>query len=293
MEEDEEAGVEPGEPEEGGAAVGGRGAVAAGEGAGRPAAHSRAVAAAERSGRAAMKPSPAAGAAAAGPGLGQAAGGPDARWREKGEAEAERQRTRERLEATLAGLGELEYLRQRQELLVKSLLLRRAPGAQGGRGEQQGEGPPPRSLEEKFLEENILLLRRQLVSRARGAGAGNVAVSRGTEPVRGVLRCSPGSACRAPLSRRPPVPAVPSARSIPRGRVPATYGRRTSARHGTGRDGTGAPALERLPAEHGGGPGSGGGSLLASVWFPEPGWRLPGPTSIQGKRCAPVALNGS
>ncbi|XP_021258408.1 dapper homolog 1 isoform X1 [Numida meleagris] len=117
-----------------------------------------------------MKPSPAA-AAAAGPGLGQAAGGPDARWREKGEAEAERQRTRERLEATLAGLGELEYLRQRQELLVKSLLLRRAPGAQGGRGEQQGEGPPPRSLEEKFLEENILLLRRQLnCLRRRDAG---------------------------------------------------------------------------------------------------------------------------
>ncbi|XP_056348306.1 dapper homolog 1 isoform X4 [Oenanthe melanoleuca] len=113
---------------------------------------------------------------------GQAAGGPagaprepDARWREKGEAEAERQRTRERLEATLAGLGELEYLRQRQELLVKSLLLRRpagaAPGAQGGRGEPAGEGPAPRSLEEKFLEENILLLRRQLnCLRRRDAG---------------------------------------------------------------------------------------------------------------------------
>ncbi|XP_069712897.1 dapper homolog 1 isoform X4 [Phaenicophaeus curvirostris] len=100
---------------------------------------------------------------------------PDARWRDKGEAEAERQRTRERLEATLAGLGELEYLRQRQELLVKSLLLRRppgaAPGAQGGRGEAVGEGPAPRSLEEKFLEENILLLRRQLnCLRRRDAG---------------------------------------------------------------------------------------------------------------------------
>ncbi|XP_053924370.1 dapper homolog 1 isoform X2 [Cuculus canorus] len=114
-----------------------------------------------------MKASPAAAAAAAGP--------PDARWREKGEAEAERQRTRERLEATLAGLGELEYLRQRQELLVKSLLLRQpvgaVPGAQGGRGEAPGEGPPPRSLEEKFLEENILLLRRQLnCLRRRDAG---------------------------------------------------------------------------------------------------------------------------
>ncbi|XP_051478614.1 dapper homolog 1 isoform X2 [Apus apus] len=119
-----------------------------------------------------MKASPAAAAPAPGP-----AGGvrePDARWREKGEAEAERQRTRERLEATLAGLGELEYLRQRQELLVKSLLLQRpagaVPGAQGGRGEPAGEGPP-RSLEEKFLEENILLLRRQLnCLRRRDAG---------------------------------------------------------------------------------------------------------------------------
>ncbi|XP_050192205.1 dapper homolog 1 isoform X4 [Myiozetetes cayanensis] len=135
-----------------------------------------------------MKPSPAGAAPAAGPapgaapGAALAAGGPagaprepDARWREKGEAEAERQRTRERLEATLAGLGELEYLRQRQELLVKSLLLRRpagaAPGAQGGRGDAPGEGPPPRSLEEKFLEENILLLRRQLnCLRRRDAG---------------------------------------------------------------------------------------------------------------------------
>ncbi|GAB0191127.1 dapper 1 [Grus japonensis] len=123
-----------------------------------------------------MKASPAAAAAAAA-GPGQAGGPrePDARWREKGEAEAERQRTRERLEATLAGLGELEYLRQRQELLVKSLLLRRpagaVPGAQGGRGEPAGEGPPPRSLEEKFLEENILLLRRQLnCLRRRDAG---------------------------------------------------------------------------------------------------------------------------
>ncbi|XP_030338946.1 dapper homolog 1 isoform X4 [Strigops habroptila] len=121
-----------------------------------------------------MKASPAAAAAAA---AGQAGGPrePDARWREKGEAEAERQRTRERLEATLAGLGELEYLRQRQELLVKSLLLRRpaaaVPGAPGGRGEPPGEGPPPRSLEEKFLEENILLLRRQLnCLRRRDAG---------------------------------------------------------------------------------------------------------------------------
>ncbi|XP_065694736.1 dapper homolog 1 isoform X4 [Patagioenas fasciata] len=127
-----------------------------------------------------MKANPAAAAtAAAGPGQAGGPREPDARWREKGEAEAERQRTRERLEATLAGLGELEYLRQRQELLVKSLLLRRpagaGPGAQGGRGEPPGEGqPPPRSLEEKFLEENILLLRRQLnCLRRRDAGLVN------------------------------------------------------------------------------------------------------------------------
>lgn len=142
-----------------------------------------------------MKASPAAAAApAAGPGQAGGPREPDARWREKGEADAERQRTRERLEATLAGLGELEYLRQRQELLVKSLLLRRpagaAPGAQGtGRGEAPGEGPPPRSLEEKFLEENILLLRRQLVSGGRPGGGGR----------RGRGRGAPGG--RAPVRR--------------------------------------------------------------------------------------------
>ncbi|XP_068048210.1 dapper homolog 1 isoform X4 [Anomalospiza imberbis] len=156
---------------------GGSGGIGAGLGAVSP----RAGLAAAAAPSPAMKASPVASAAAAA-GPGQAAGGPagaprepDARWREKGEAEAERQRTRERLEATLAGLGELEYLRQRQELLVKSLLLRRpagaGPGAQGGRGEPPGEGPPPRSLEEKFLEENILLLRRQLnCLRRRDAG---------------------------------------------------------------------------------------------------------------------------
>uniref|UniRef100_A0A8C8RA64 Dishevelled binding antagonist of beta catenin 1 n=1 Tax=Pelusios castaneus TaxID=367368 RepID=A0A8C8RA64_9SAUR len=99
---------------------------------------------------------------------------PDARWRERGETEAERQRTRERLEATLAGLGELDYLRQRQELLVRSLLLGRAPGTApgaGSRGEPAGEGDARCSLEEKLLEENILLLRRQLnCLRRRDAG---------------------------------------------------------------------------------------------------------------------------
>lgn len=140
------------------------------------------------------------------PGTGPS-GGADARWREKGEAEAERQRTRERLEATLAGLGELDYLRQRQELLVKSLLLRRPPGAQGGRGEQQaGEGPPPRSLEEKFLEENILLLRRQLVSPrdlgVLGVAARRVGAPRHRSPApRPVGAAGPGD---APCSPRLP-----------------------------------------------------------------------------------------
>uniref|UniRef100_A0ACB8G6B8 Uncharacterized protein n=1 Tax=Sphaerodactylus townsendi TaxID=933632 RepID=A0ACB8G6B8_9SAUR len=73
--------------------------------------------------------------------------------------EAERLRTRERLEATLAGLAELEFLRQRQELRVRRLL--GAPPAEPPPGD--GAGGAPRSWEETFLEENILLLRRQLV----------------------------------------------------------------------------------------------------------------------------------
>ncbi|XP_034289390.1 dapper homolog 1 isoform X2 [Pantherophis guttatus] len=106
---------------------------------------------------------------------------PDPRWARDGArseaTEAERLRTRERLEATLAGLAELEFLRQRQELRVKRLLAA-APSA-SLRGTCSGEttraaagaGIPPRSLEEKFLEENILLLRRQLnCLRRRDAG---------------------------------------------------------------------------------------------------------------------------
>lgn len=102
----------------------------------------------------------------------QRAAEPEGRWREKGEADTERQRTRERQEATLAGLAELEYLRQRQELLVRGAL-RGAAGA-GGAGaavprtaELPGEAAQRSRLEEKFLEENILLLRKQLVGRAR------------------------------------------------------------------------------------------------------------------------------
>lgn len=103
----------------------------------------------------------------------QRAAEPEGRWREKGEADTERQRTRERQEATLAGLAELEYLRQRQELLVRGAL--RGTGGAGAApraGELPGEAAQRSRLEEKFLEENILLLRKQLVGRARRWGHG-------------------------------------------------------------------------------------------------------------------------
>nr|XP_012641095.1 dapper homolog 1 isoform X3 [Microcebus murinus] len=103
----------------------------------------------------------------------QRAAEPEGRWREKGEADTERQRTRERQEATLAGLAELEYLRQRQELLVRGAL--RGAGGAGAAlpraGELPGEAAQRSRLEEKFLEENILLLRKQLnCLRRRDAG---------------------------------------------------------------------------------------------------------------------------
>lgn len=88
--------------------------------------------------------------------------------RRKCEAESERQRTRERLEATLAGLGELAHLRHRQEILVKTALSP-AVGAAGDAPAIKGDSP--RSLEERFLEENILLLKKQLnCLRKRDAG---------------------------------------------------------------------------------------------------------------------------
>lgn len=87
------------------------------------------------------------------------------------EGDVDRVRTRERLEATFAGLGELEYLRQRQELLVRNALSSREDTA--GTAQCTGdnkEGPVNvthegnyLSSEEKLLEENILLLRKQLV----------------------------------------------------------------------------------------------------------------------------------
>ncbi|CAO2586529.1 Dapper homolog 1 [Lemmus lemmus] len=98
---------------------------------------------------------------------------PEGRWRERGEADTERQRTRERQEATLAGLAELGYLRQRQELLVRGAL--RCSGTSATvaprAGELRGDAAQRSRLEEKFLEENILLLRRQLnCLRRRDAG---------------------------------------------------------------------------------------------------------------------------
>lgn len=124
---------------------------------------------------------------------------PEGRWREKGEADTERQRTRERQEATLAGLAELEYLRQRQELLVRGAL--RGAGGAGSAapraGELPGEAAQRSRLEEKFLEENILLLRKQLVSGAWRKGHGCPCT--GT----GVRAGGLGVGARAPLAGEP------------------------------------------------------------------------------------------
>ncbi|XP_029900092.1 dapper homolog 1 [Myripristis murdjan] len=79
-----------------------------------------------------------------------------------GDGDAERARTRERLEAALSGLAELELLRQRHELLVRAALHEPPPGR---------ERASPRSPDEKLLEDNILLLRKQLnCLRRRDAG---------------------------------------------------------------------------------------------------------------------------
>ena len=80
---------------------------------------------------------------------------------------AERLRTvRERLEATVSGLGELDYLRQRQEALVRAALEVREEAEEQPAGEEEEEEEEEeerRRREEKLLEENILLLRKQLV----------------------------------------------------------------------------------------------------------------------------------
>ncbi|XP_006632347.2 dapper homolog 1 isoform X1 [Lepisosteus oculatus] len=96
----------------------------------------------------------------------------ETRCRERVDGELDRWRTRERLEATLAGLGELEYLRQRQELLVRSVLARQERAAFAGEATASGAAEDAfLNSEEKLLEENILLLRKQLnCLRRRDAG---------------------------------------------------------------------------------------------------------------------------
>ncbi|XP_036397902.1 dapper homolog 1 [Megalops cyprinoides] len=95
----------------------------------------------------------------------------DVRSRERVEGEVDRLRTRERLEATLAGLGELEYLRQRQEMLVRSVLRHQENPTFTKEEKVCGAVENYLSSEEKLLEENILLLRKQLnCLRRRDAG---------------------------------------------------------------------------------------------------------------------------
>ncbi|XP_017555333.1 dapper homolog 1 [Pygocentrus nattereri] len=90
------------------------------------------------------------------------------RERAEGREEWERARTRERLDAALAGLGELEYLRHRQEGLVRGALTQRE---ERGSASASGEEESYLNKEEKLLEENILLLRKQLnCLRRRDAG---------------------------------------------------------------------------------------------------------------------------
>lgn len=73
---------------------------------------------------------------------------------------AERLRSvQDRLEATVSGLGELEYLRQRQEVLVRAALELREVEEE----EEERRREARVSSEEMLLEENILLLRKQLV----------------------------------------------------------------------------------------------------------------------------------
>ncbi|KAJ4918710.1 hypothetical protein JOQ06_021902, partial [Pogonophryne albipinna] len=80
---------------------------------------------------------------------------------------AERQRAvRERQEAAASGLQELEFLRQRQERLVRGALELREEEV-----EEEEEKQTQLNSEEKILEENILLLRKQLnCLRRRDAG---------------------------------------------------------------------------------------------------------------------------
>lgn len=72
---------------------------------------------------------------------------------------------RERLEAAVSGLAELEQLRQKHETLVRSVLeVREEPRQLPLRLRREAR-------EEEVLQENILLLRKQLVGPAPGGQA--------------------------------------------------------------------------------------------------------------------------
>ncbi|XP_036927259.1 dapper homolog 1 isoform X2 [Acanthopagrus latus] len=89
--------------------------------------------------------------------------------RDRAASDAELRSVRERLEATVSGLGELEFLRQRQEVLVRSALAVREDVVEEEEEEEEEEAQL--NTEEKLLEENILLLRKQLnCLRRRDAG---------------------------------------------------------------------------------------------------------------------------
>uniref|UniRef100_I3K0Y0 Dishevelled-binding antagonist of beta-catenin 1 n=1 Tax=Oreochromis niloticus TaxID=8128 RepID=I3K0Y0_ORENI len=83
------------------------------------------------------------------------------------ELRRDRLAVRERLEASVSGLGELELLRRRQEVLVRAALGLREPREEEERRRREAQ----LSSEEKLLEGNILLLRKQLnCLRRRDAG---------------------------------------------------------------------------------------------------------------------------
>ncbi|XP_072896044.1 dapper homolog 1 isoform X1 [Hemitrygon akajei] len=99
----------------------------------------------------------------------------ETRNREKAEAESDRCRTRDRFEATLAGLGELDLLKHRQEYLVRGAmeLLKASEDTAALKGERRkgSQGELYLTPEEKQLEDNIIMLRKQLnCLRRRDAG---------------------------------------------------------------------------------------------------------------------------
>lgn len=91
----------------------------------------------------------------------------ESRNRETAEAESDRSRTRDRFEATLAGLGELDFLKHRQEYLVRGamelLKASEKPAALKDERRKASQGELYLTPEEKQLEDNILMLRKQLV----------------------------------------------------------------------------------------------------------------------------------